>query len=338
MIQFEQFTPAAGHNSLTLDVHDAAFEEPVAYVDEHLSSLGIGHFVDKANVIDRVHGMQFKLVSGPERSQEEAILMPGTFANGIWPHVVARAEAVRIMVETAGVRSSAGEPLPVLMVAAPSLQSRFDLNKLERAQVANGDYAPIADRHVALMDRLGYSAFRGVFYSQAAAFAETIAQAGQANMDIGAMIVGEPPHVQEQSFASSIKGFVGEGSGFKAEIEDEGIRVIQEMFATKQAARSFELGVIAAGKENLAVVRGFGQGYLENDLVDLNMSTLGAVTLLHASDSKVTNAQATRELFERATGSLLTSNPLYRVEIAGTNHSLGDRVGRFATLSAAALR
>lgn len=329
---FEALRPAVGQDVLHLTLTEPAFAEQKEHLNEHLNKLGAQHFVDLANKADAdpKTGAQYMLVTHKGFSAEEVILMPGTFGNGIWPHIIARAEALSHSALHAGVRDVTGNPLGVLMVGSPSMNSRFGFDKSERGQMARGDFLPVARRHVALVDDLKFGAVKGAFYSQAAAMAGAFSYDAKKTIDVNHMIVGEIP--------LNRRGFLTEGREFSQERKKDGIDVIEELFANKQAAVDFERGILHEFKENFAYLRGFGRIMLSNDLVLLANSS-EHTTLLHATHSKVMPLNAAVTGYENAKNTLRNLGQADRIQRvqADSNHSFGDRVGSFSAVVAANL-
>lgn len=331
MIDFEAVRPLPRLDSIVVFVDNPAFDEPVAAVDEHLSRLGSNHFVSMAEHAESHEGMQYSVVGGgKDRSLDTAILMPGTFANGVWPHIVARAEAISFMAAEAGLRDNSGNIVPVIMTGSPSMRSRYGLSYTERQSVSDGNFDPIARRHKALLGSVGYQAIHGIFNSQSALLAEPIANSLRNSFVVGNAVVAEPPLRR--------LGVLQENKGLKQALQDENIAVINELFATKQATDRFERGVLRELPENLACVRGMGRAAYRfaQDLSDVNRLA-PKVTFIHGIDSKVTPYHEAEAIYEHARILSNRLSGLGRVVVAGANHSLGDRVGRWSTLVAANL-
>lgn len=344
MTNFDTFRP---NPELVLDVQDAAFEEPVAEVNEYLSRLGTQHFIDVCEEAITFNGIRYAIVGGgKDRSSTMAWLMPGTYANGAWPHIAARGAAVSHMAAEAGMRDDEGNLIPVVITGSPSMESRYGLDKQELLTVTDGNFTPIAQRHLELLGNLKFDPVGIVASSQASALAAPIVDLmpGSAfNRGIPA-VLAEPPHAKPRSVTGQLLNFVREGQKFKSQLAAEGIDVIDELFATKNASKDFEKGIAKEAKENLAIVRGFGRGKLARDLSRLCLSG-SQTTVIHGSDSLVARRKDVTEAIEAARERVLNvlgdtprpANELRRLELAGTNHSLADRVGRFAVVAAANL-
>lgn len=346
MTDFEQFRSA---DVLQLDVDDRMFEEPVAEVSEHLSGIGAARFMEAAENIANYNGMNFTVVGGgKDRSSEAAILMPGTYANDAWPHILARAEAISYMAAQAGLRDSQGNLVPVVVTGSPSMRSRFGLDDSERSDVRRGNYDSIAERHQGLLRGLGRTAVGMVASSQATALAAPfVAELPASSFGEGIPVVmAEPPHGKHRivlPVVSQLVGFAREGAAFKAHLKAEDIDVINEIFASGKASPDFERGIAKEHKDNLAIVRGFARGKLGYDLSRLALSG-SRTTVVHGSDSLVSRQEDITAAFDEAvkrildvTGETGQANNLRRLELSDANHSLMDRVGRFAVISAANL-
>lgn len=345
MTNFEVFRP---NPDLEMDIHDAAFEEPVAEVNEYLSRLGTQHFIDVAENALSFNGMRYAVVGGgKDRSSTAALLMPGTYANGVWPHIAARGEALAHLAAQAGLRDDEDNLVPVVITGSPSMESAFGLDARERASVSIGDFSPVADRHIDLLRSIKRNPRGIVASSQAATMAAPFVRAlpeSAFGMGIPA-VLAETPHAKRYDSLPVMRQLVNfgrEGARFKKQLSDEGIDAVNELFATKHAAKGFEKGIVKEVKDNLAIVKGFARGKLVRDLISLSLSG-SPTTVMHGTDSKVARRddvmQAVEEARERAAAYkaavLLSSRDVNRLEIRGTNHSLMDRVGRFAVVAAA---
>jgi hypothetical protein len=333
MINFEHFRPSPETQELVLDVNSPLMAEPVAHVNDHLNRLGAKHFVEQANEVDTDtdSGTQYAIVGQKGFSTEELILLPGRFGNGVWSHTIAGAEGIHEMAKQAGVRDSYGNPLPVLVVAAPCATSSFGLSRKERSEVNGGNYDSIAERHLRIVDSLGYGALRGVYYSQAAAIASAVSGAARGHFDVKRAVVGEAP--------LNRLGFFREASGFEEERKKDDIDVIEELFETKQAVSDLEKGIVKEWRDNLAVIRGFAKMNLSVDLISVAQDS-EAVMFLHAANSKVTPLSKALQEYNYARGFLRGFNypkaKLSRVQV-NSNHSFGDRVGSWSTVVGANL-
>lgn len=325
---------------LVIGVNDPALVVGRETVNEHLNTFGADYFIDIAdNAPTDENGMQYAVVGEPDSSQTEVLMMPGTFANGLWPHMAARAKAVAFMAQRYGVTASDGAPLSVLLTASPGMLSRFGLDRQERSWVARGSMKPIARRHLELASDLGYGVIGGmVGYSQAAAIAAPFMNRAPQHFDVGnsVTLIAEPPHALERSIMTIGQDFKAEDKPFKPQRMEDGIDVIEEIFARKVAAPDFIKGVLRRGPENLAIVNGFKRGLLLHDLVSL-LDNDRAVTLLHTTDSRTTPRDAAIEVVQKA-NNLVTNRSVKRIEVTDTTHAFGDRVGSFATLAAVALQ
>jgi hypothetical protein len=347
MTNFDAFRPSP---ELVLDVQDAVFEEPVAEVNEHLSRLGAQHFIDVAENALVFNGMRYAVVGGgKDRSSTMAWLMPGTYANGAWPHIAARGAAVAHMAAEAGLRDDEGNIIPVVITGSPSMESTYDLDKTERAIVADGDFAPIAERHAGLLGNLNLELAGIVGSSQASALASPLVEMtrGSSFGEGVSAVLSEPPHGRRYDtfgVARQLVNFAREGAKFKGQLAAEGIAVINELFATKNAAKDFERGIAREARDNLAIIKGFGRGELAWDLSELSLWG-SQVTVVHGSDSLIARPadmrqaiEAAREHVKEVVGEMhISVAELRRLELKGTNHSYVDRVGRFAVVTAANL-
>ena len=324
-----------------LELDDVRFAEPVALVDEHLSSLGADYFFEKANnpFVDRRTGMKYGLAdSEPEMRDnvDSLIVMPSTFANGAWPHMFARAEAIAKLhsIET-------GVPTSVLLTAAPSMESKFGLSERELERARKGHYKPVADRHLRLVTGLGFSQLEGIVaYSGPTVFATHLALGAKRELDgSGNVFIGEPPHEDKSNVLSEAVRFLLEGIPFKKAIQDENIAVINEIFASGQASPDFLKGIFKQSEENLAIARGFGQGKLMKDLTTLGSNGICGV-VMHGSDSKVSRSKPVQNAVREANDRIVHADDgifAKRIEVFGARHSFGDRVGRMATLAVTSL-
>src|SRR5262245_10800898 len=115
-----------------LRIDDPRFDEPVEMVRDHLNRLGVSYFNDMANSAEAepVTGTQALIVCSRALEHgigESVIPMAAPMGNGVWPHIVARAEAISERAFHLGLRGENDGPVPVLVTAAPSMKSHFDL-------------------------------------------------------------------------------------------------------------------------------------------------------------------------------------------------------------------
>lgn len=344
MNTFESFRPQP---ELQIDIHDQLFDAHVEAVNEHLSRRGAQYFIDAANNAQTHEGTKFAVVGGGyDRSADTAILMPGTFANGVWPHLVARAEALSFQAANAGLRDRDGMLIPVVLTASPGMDSRFNLAKKEIQALRGGNFESVASRNTDLVRSVGIeqvSAIVGTSQASvvAAPFAETAS--GDLIADNFSAVLVEPPHAKNQGVSLLGIRFAREGAKFKEQLQDEDIDVINKLFSSKHAAKDFEKGIWKERKENLAFIRGFTKGKLARDLINLALHGIDT-TVIVGTDSQVAPRLEVRASYEQAynqhsayNASFLDASKLRLLEISGTNHSFGDRVGRFATAVAANL-
>lgn len=327
----------------TVSVNAMMFDRPVEAVNEHLNQIGTEHFIDAADNVDRLGSIEYAVVGGgKDASPDTAILMPAPFANGVWPHIIARAEAISYLAAEAGLRDGANNLVPVVVTASPCVTSSYDLISEERHNVAAGDFSPIATRQLAVLEHVGAMSIAGVVgYSQGAAVAIPTLMKAQKDFDAYSVpaVIGDPPHAAPRGVVALGAAFAKEGATFDAELKKEPIDVVNELFAIKRAAREFNKGVLLRRQENWAMVKGFSRGKLTDDLLDAVWHGI-PTTLLHAADSKISPADdvhasvnTVKDYFENK----MIRRYLHRLEITGTNHAFGDRIGRFATLCAGVL-
>ncbi|HSX46568.1 MAG TPA: hypothetical protein VLF87_01090, partial [Patescibacteria group bacterium] len=218
MIDFETFH---GQPELEIAVNDQAFDEPVEAVNRHLSNLGANHFMQLANEPERFGSMQYGLLWGDDdRSSKAVIPMPAPFGNGVWPHILARAEAIRFMAAEAGLHDRQGNPVPILVTAAPSMHSAFDILPQDVTYLKkHGDFGSIAAKHVYLMNRLGFGCVAGFAgYSQGSVIGSPLMEVAQSVMDTtGNVVLGAPPHAEQRPFESFGLGMLLDGMHFKSE-------------------------------------------------------------------------------------------------------------------------
>lgn len=330
--------PAGGN--LTISQADTRFDDHIAATKAHLESLTPEYFRDRANqaLTDPNSGMQYLWVgsraldSGIERSY---IGMSSPFGNGIWPHLVARAEVVAEKAYELGLRGADDEPVPVLLTAAPSKHSAYGLNAHERAKVGSGDARPIAHR----LNRTAYDAgmrvVKGnVAFSMPAAHAATQMVEAQQHMDVdGVTILGDPPHArQARPFVNAIN-FGREGLRFDGEVEAEGIGLVKQILTSPGMVP----GVIKNHAEYRPIARDFRRGELADDLVMLGVNGLPGVVLNAGSSYVAPRLEVARSVAE-AREELREGDSVYvdprHVEIADATHAFADRLGRFGVVAA----
>lgn len=331
MVDINSLRPVDGLQELDLTLTDNVFTEQRELVNQHLNNVGARHFIDLANEadIDPDTGMQYLMVGPRGYSAEEVIIAPGTFANGLWPHIIARGEAIADTAQRSGVFDSNGVPLGVLLVGSPCMSSKFNLNSEERSQVANGNFNAIANRHARLLAFLGFGAVRGVFYSQAAAHAAPFINIASKFLDVNNMIVGEYP--------INRVGFIKERQRFSGERKKDSVDVIEKLFGSGQAAERFELGIVRR-LENLAIIRGIGDLVLTRDLLQAGTKSK-KTTMLHAMDSLVSPAADIISAFDGVKAMMISlglKNRFTRIQV-DSNHSFGDRVSSYSAVVAANL-
>ncbi len=337
MIQFEAFRPA--DSIATVRLHDPVFDEPVSVVNDHLNSLGVDYFVNQANQAPNYEGQEYSIVGDEHSSQEAVILMPAPFGNGVWPHHIARAKAVGHLAELAGVRDRMGSPVPVLLVAAPSITSSYNLDQREQQQIARGNFASIAYRHIDLVNRLGYGGLSGYLgYSQPAVFAADIPAQAKPWVELnGPIQIQETPHSKKTTRpALGWNMAIVEGRRFKAAINDSGIDVVKQLFDKGKAEDRFIKGVIKRRKEYWPITRGFARGRLEHDLIRLQQDGVHSF-VLHCSNSAVTDHLRTINAVGKAHGMLHQNSKITSLEILDASHNYGDMLGHFAVTAAANL-
>ena len=334
---------------LVLDINDAVFEEATAAVDEHLGRIGAQAFIDAAENPETFEAMQYAVVGGgKDRSDKAAILMPAPYANGVWPHMIARASAISHMAAEAGLRDDTGNIVPVVLTSSPGMKSSFGLDKQERSAVRTGNFDPIAEKHLGLFDELDLDIAGYVGASQATALAAPIINRlpGSRSGEGVPTILAEPPHGKKRivlPVGRQLVNFALEGMTFKGQLADEGVEVIDEIFASGKASPDFEKGIIKQAKENLAIVRGFARGNLSRDLVKLAL-TGSKTTVIHGDESTIARREDMVSAVDEAIdhienryGKLGVRADLGRIMLVGTNHSLTDRLGRYVSLTAANL-
>lgn len=349
MIAFEQLRP---ETQMQIDALDPRFDEALDSVDGHLSSIGAQTFISLAENAAEHNGMQYAVVGGGnDQSKDTAILMPGTFANGVWPHLIARAEAISHLAAIAGLRDDEGNIVPVVLTGSPGMKSVFGLSDAERSLVADGNFEPIAEKHLRLADNLGRYSIRGfVGSSQGSVIIAPLSTRLKDNQNFDTehsqVVLAEPPHARSRRvlpIPRQLVNFVREGMRFNGQIRNENIAVINEIFASGKASPDFEKGIWKERMDNLAIVGGFGKGQLADDLYDLAINNFDT-TVVHGSDSLVARRDDIIDSFDHAVSDIkeMTCWPeypanLHRLEVSSTNHSLMDRVGRFALIAAANL-
>lgn len=325
MVCFDAFRPIGVEQ---IPINHEVFDEPVSIVNDALSRLSTQHFFDEANRAKSLpDGMQHLLVGGEDdRSKHTAIAMPGTFGNGIWPHLVARAEALATMTKEAGLRDDDGRLVPVLITASPSMKSRFNLSKLELSDVSDGDFNPVVERQAHAMREHRLKQLVGAVGTSlgSASIARLMTRFGTREFDKGQAVFFEPAHGLKRGVIRQLIAFGRESSGFKSALAAENIQVINDLFASGSTNPDFEKGIFNQAAENYAQVKGLGQGGLQSDTEKLRKA--GVIhTVVRGTDSHVAPAK------------IIDGLRCPVLEVVGGNHSLADRVGRFAVIAAANL-
>ncbi len=332
------------------DINDPVFTEPVQQINEHLNHLGVGFFTEKADFVSANGDMEFYVAHGnnyKDKSSEAAVLMGTPFGNGIWPHMIARAEAVFFQLAEEGVRDRNGNLVPVIMPSAPCLTSGYsNLYERDYAEIAKGNYYRIASEHLDLYKTLGYKQLAGVIaYSYPGVLASaTVNLAESAGVEVtGNVFIGDPPNAAQRPELSIVTGFAREGMSFSKQLKNGNIDIVDTLFATKQAAQGFNRGVIKHAKLYKAIVSGMSRGRLAGNLTDLVKAGID-VTLMHATESKVAPRKHVIAAYEDASSGIWKdpcntkrSGFLSRQEVTGIGHGVGDCIGHLAVLAANAV-
>ncbi len=343
------FSDLLSHNlEASIDIHDPRFEEPVAMASEHLESRGKQHFYDAANNAntDEKTGIQYVItnpVGEVPADQTEFLIMPAPFANGPWPHMVARAEILSQFAANAGLTDTTGQPLSVLVTGSPGMKSRYGLNPSELGYIRRGNIWPVANRHLRLADRLGFNTVRGFYAaSQSSTFAPAFMDAASQIFDVdGNMVINEPSDAVRTHLPMLGLRFMREGMRFGKSIKNEGIPLLSEIVHSPD----FEKGIIAARDENLALAKHFVRGNLQAGLEQACRAGI-LTTVIHGDKSLIAKRKAVIGAVRGANQSIVNeilettrSIPrVSRVEVTGgANHSFADRLGRANVLAALAL-
>jgi hypothetical protein len=99
----------------------------------------------------------------------------------------------------AGVRDEAGDTMPIVVIASPSLDHRNTLTHQERKTVAHGDFEPFARRGLEITRKLGYNRIHAAGYSLGTIAARAVEIAGQHDIDVlSGNYVGDAPHFRDR--------------------------------------------------------------------------------------------------------------------------------------------
>ena len=335
----EVFLPGEIHS---VDVHDPGIQIATEVTDAHLRTIGSRYCFDVAEraKVDPQTGIRTALVPpspGVPISQEAAILVPGTFGNDVWAHKIAMGMTVADQAMLDGVRDRNGDLVGVLLFSAPSMETSFNQSPINLWRAGRANFTPIGGQHSELTSRLGFGAIKGVAAnSQAAAFAAPIVETAAASgLDVdGRALLLERP--LRGSLRALGKGFGDEGKVFKDTVAEDGIEVIDEIFATGKASPGFELGIVRRLLHSQAIFRGLARNpedRLHDDIVSLAHNGVQA-TVASGSESKLGEENATRDATLAAWLTLYISG--MKAELLpshielhgkGANHTLGDRLG-----------
>ncbi len=157
-----------------------------------------------SDLMDKVEktpaGVTFAVLKGPKPekySETSALVMFNPFANGATPNMLVRTEFIREVARFANVRDETGELIPAVMMASPGVRgSNIELSIDERKQIRQGDLGPFAKELLSAVSHkeIGRVALCG--FSQGADVALAGArEAYSANLDVGALSVGDPAGV-----------------------------------------------------------------------------------------------------------------------------------------------
>lgn len=321
----------------TLGLNDPRLLEGRDVAKDHIGRLGLDHFRDIANSpnADEKTGIQYVLVGSTALSEEgfsgSAITMDAPFGNGIWPHIVARAEMVAEMAYRGGLVDHGGNPIPVLLRAAPSADSQFGLSGPELSRVKKGDDRPIAEKQNDVAKRVGVNEIYGdVSFSLSSVHASARMVDAGSDMNIeGGVVLGEPPHAKRAMATERLISFGLEGLRFGRSLKDSGIDDLKQLMDSPEFLR----GIWRNRKEYGAVVSDITRGLLERDMKALQNARVPAA-LLHASDSLIIRRKDALDAVARANEGQDSNFRTRRVEIAGANHSFGDLLGHFGVTAA----
>lgn len=326
-------------NSFEINVNDECFEEPKLLVNEHLNQLGADYFVERADKVAMHNGTEYAFMGGDtDASLEAAIVMPAPFGNGAWPHILARGEAVHYLLAEAGLRDRYGNLVPVLVTASACKTSLPQLKDYQDDFIKSGNFGPLGNQPLDIMRKHEVGQIAGLYgYSEGGAQIAAIVRNGR-DFDItGKAVIAATPNASKSSVGIQVVRFGREGMGFKKELKKEGVEVIDNLFDTKRADRDFVPGIIAHLGHNLLKLEGFGKGGLACDMVTLSQYGIDT-TLIHASNDKIAPRKQVIKAFDRAAERIQDiyetrfTGDLTRVEVLGTNHTLGDRVGTAAAI------
>ncbi|HSX24205.1 MAG TPA: hypothetical protein VLE74_03840 [Candidatus Saccharimonadales bacterium] len=338
MIDFEAFR---GRPELEIAVNDARFDEPIEEVNRHLSQFDAEYFFRIANNPDTYGPTQYAIIGGgDDRSHNAVIPMPAPRGNGVWPHILARGEAISHMAAEAGLRDSNGNLVPVAVIASPNKTSSYGSDKAQRKETRKGNVDRMSVRQVTLLDRAGFGAISGFAgYSEGSVFAESFMNIARGTMDTdGSVVLGAPAHASDFNVMEFAIAMGLEGMHFSSERKAENIKVIEEIFATHKAAPDFWKGMWTQREEAWALLKAYRQADLASDMAKL--AFLGHMTtVLHASKDHLVPRLPVKAAFDAARKEvgLGSARWLGRIEVLDADHNLGDRVGRLAVLMAAGL-
>lgn len=327
----------------SIDLHDPRFDEPVALAGEFLNRKGKQHYFDAANtaLVQEKTGMKYTIanaLSEVPSSQTEFFIMPAPYGNDVWPHIIARAEVLSYFAAQAGLTDVQGQPLSVLVTASPSINSRYGLTPREVIDMNKGDSSSIALRHIRLAERMGFAIVRGFYAaSHSSIFAADFVDIGSQIFDIdGNLVINEPANATDSSEANLIIRSLLENKSFKDTVEDEGIAIFKQIFRTE----NFRKGLLMSKEESWAILQCYIKGKLSRSLEKAGRAGVRSV-VIHGSKSKIAKRKDVIKSCQVANSALVHNmadthrkSPLAaRIEVAGGNHFLPDRLGRGSILA-----
>ncbi len=216
--------------------------------------------------------------------------------------------------------------------------SVYILTPTERAVIAGGDFSPLIERQLRVLETLGIKHIQVIGYSQGAAIgaaALCIAAAG-AQFTIGPSGLFEPPNVVVRNPRQLVKDFLG-ARQFAQAVNGSAIPAFSELQHTlggvdnvRQGWMFCQLGRSAALPDNRALVKGFGHGtFLEDLSAALNFDKKLQVVVGGGTESRILPEEGLRKL-----DWLAEQYPrrVHSIHIKGYGHELAENLTTYTLL------
>lgn len=290
--------------------------------------------------VDGLTGIQSLTIAEPGQEVEgQSTVMLLSYGNEFPMHNVVKGAYLYAVQKRLGMKTESGDPLPVVVIAAPGKSSGPRLSERELTQVGDGHFDPLSLRYLNFLESKGVTDVHNLVGSSYAGAVEVNmgAQSAKSGVRIREVNVGDPANASKKAKPVLVGDFLLQPS-WKLEADKGGVQAYTDATSDDSVRRYFG-NIAGAPDENIAIMSGLAEGLLE---IDLRAALRYCdVNIAYGTRSKMIRLHKMREMIARVRDGLeLERNGfnLTATEIASGHHTWENRIGVLAAHYSGSIR